>query len=334
MKMIVYAKQREYPILMEKGILARASKEIGECGRVFLVSDDGVPEKWREMLKKQYPDACMHVIRHGEESKNLETYQEILKDILCHHLSRNDTVIALGGGVVGDLAGFCAATYMRGIRYINIPTTMLAMVDSSIGGKTAVDLAGVKNCVGAFWQPSMVLIDPETLTTLSDRLLSEGLAEAIKTGLIRDPQLFEIFEKDDYKDHIEEIIERSLKVKKDVVEKDEREGGERKLLNFGHTYGHAYESYYELNKYLHGECVAMGMMTILKNQEIKNRLKEVLKRLHLPLSCDADKEKICQLVLNDKKADHDHVTIVQVDKIGEGHLENWSMDDIRRGIGL
>lgn len=334
MRMEVHTKQRNYPILMERGILAHAGERTGECGKPFLVSDDGVPEKWRKMLQQQYPDACMHVIAHGEGSKSLETYQEVLKDMLDHHVSRKDTVIALGGGVVGDLAGFCAATYMRGIRYINIPTTMLSMVDSSIGGKTAVDLAGIKNCVGAFWQPSMVLIDPDTLSTLSERLLSEGLAEAVKTGMIRDPQLFAIFEHDDYKEHLEEIIERSLKVKRDIVEKDERESGERKLLNFGHTYGHAYESYYELNRYLHGECVAMGMMTVLKNPEIKERLASVLKRLHLPSECDADKERICRLVLNDKKADHDHVTVVQVDEIGKGHLEDWSMADIRKGIGL
>ena len=254
--------------------------------------------------------------------------------MLEHHLSRKDTVIALGGGVVGDLSGFCAASYMRGIRYINIPTTMLSMVDSSIGGKTAIDFHGIKNCVGAFWQPSCVIIDPEVLSTLSPRLLHEGMAESIKMGLTHDPKLFELFEQDDYADHIDEIIVRSLLVKQGVVERDERESGERKLLNFGHTYGHAYESYYDLNTYLHGECVAMGMMTVVKNPELHSRLEQVLKRLELPLSCDCDKERICQLVQSDKKADHGMVTIVQVDEAGKGYLEEWDEAAIRKGIGL
>ena len=254
--------------------------------------------------------------------------------MLAQHLSRKDTVIALGGGVVGDLAGFCASTYMRGIRFINIPTTSLAQIDSSIGGKTAIDMNGVKNCVGTFWQPSMVLIDPEVLSTLTPRLMSEGLAEAVKAGLIRDEKLFELFEQDDYMDHIDEILYRSLIVKKDVVEHDERESGERKLLNFGHTFGHAYESDEGLGTYLHGECVGMGMMTILKNEAIKARLARVLERLHLPLSCDADPHDVARLVLNDKKADHGTITIVQVDEIGKGHLEQWTMKDIEETLGL
>ncbi len=330
----VHTRQRDYDIILERGVLSRASQVIANPGHPFLISDDGVPEVWRNMLKNQYPDSRMYVFRQGEGSKCMETYQSILAAMLAEHVSRNDTVIALGGGVVGDLAGFCAATYMRGIRYVNIPTTSLSQIDSSIGGKTAVDMCGIKNCVGAFWQPSQVLIDPDTLSTLDDRQLHAGLAEAVKAGLIRDPGLFRIFEQDDYLEHIDEIIERSLIVKKQIVENDERESGERKLLNFGHTYGHAYESFYELGAYLHGECVAAGMMTVLKNKDIKERLGKVLAGLHLPVGFDADREKICELIRSDKKADHDTVTIVQVDEIGRGHLESWSQDDIRKGIGL
>ncbi len=334
MRIDVHTNQRNYPIILEHGVLNKAKEVIRECGHVFLVSDDGVPEKWRNILKNQYPDAVMHVIPHGEASKNISTYQEVLSDMLAQHLSRKDTVIALGGGVVGDLAGFCASTYMRGIRFINIPTTSLAQIDSSIGGKTAIDMNDVKNCVGTFWQPSMVLIDPEVLSTLTPRLMSEGLAEAVKAGLIRDEKLFELFEQDDYMDHIDEILYRSLIVKKDVVEHDERESGERKLLNFGHTFGHAYESDEGLGTYLHGECVGMGMMTILKNEAIKARLARVLERLHLPLSCDADPHEVARLVLNDKKADHGTITIVQVDEVGKGHLEQWTMKDIEETLGL
>ncbi len=333
MKLDVHTKNSTYPIYLERGVLNRAKELIGEAN-VFLISDDGVPEKWRTALQKQFPDAPMHVIPQGEGSKCFEVLQAVLKDMLDHHLSRKDTVVALGGGVVGDLSGFAASVYMRGIRYINIPSTMLSMVDSSIGGKTAIDFYGIKNCVGAFWQPAMVLVDADVLSTLNPRLLHEGMAESIKMGMTHDAKLFEIFEREDFMDHMDEIIERSLLVKRGVVERDERESGERKLLNFGHTYGHAYESYYELNRYLHGECVAMGMMTVLKNQELKNRLKKVLDRLQLPTSCDADKEKICQLVNSDKKADHGTVTMVQVDELGKGKLETWDAEMIRKGIGI
>ena len=155
-----------------------------------------------------------------------------------------------------------------------------------------------------------------------------------QAGLIQYPKLFELFEREDYADHIDEIIERSLRVKQGVVERDEREGGERKLLNFGHTYGHAYESYHDLNRYLHGECVAMGMMTVVKEPVLKQRLQAVLERLELPLECECDKEEICRLVQNDKKADHGTVTIVQVNELGHGITEEWDTEMIRKGIGL
>ncbi len=334
MEIAVHTKQRDYTIYLEHGVLNRAKELIQNPGVPFLISDTGVPEVWRNALQAQFPDSHMHVIPQGEGSKCLAVYEEVLADMLDHHVSRNDTVIALGGGVVGDLSGFVSASYMRGIRYVNIPTTVLSQIDSSIGGKTAIDLNGIKNCVGAFWQPSMVLIDPDTLKTLPARQISNGLSEAVKSGLIRDAKLFELFENDDYIDHLDEIIERSILVKRTVVEHDERETGERKLLNFGHTYGHAYESYYELNRYLHGECVAMGMVTILKDEAIKDRVIKVLKRLNLPLGCDAEKAEICRLIANDKKADHDTVTIVQVDEIGNGHLETWNKEQIERKIGL
>lgn len=334
MKLEMHTKSGNYPIILEHGILYHAHEHIGRDGHIFIVSDDGVPEKWRDALSKQYPDASMYVFKNGEASKNFNTLQDILRAMQEAHVSRKDTVIALGGGVVGDMAGFASAIYMRGIPYINIPTTSLSQIDSSIGGKTAVDFNGVKNSVGAFWQPQMVLIDPDVLSTLTKRHYHNGLAEAVKEGMIRDPELLKIFEKDDYEDHIDEIIERCLNVKKDIVEHDEKESGERKLLNFGHTFGHAYESYYGMNGYYHGECVAMGMMTVLNNQDLKNRLEKILKRLDLPVSCDPDPEKIFALIQQDKKTDHDHVTIVQTDEAGKGYLEEWSMDQIRERLGL
>lgn len=332
MEIKVHTQQKEYPIYLERGCLAHVKDYVHGLDHVFLVSDDGVPLQWRTLLQQQFPSSVMHVFPQGEGSKNAHVWLKILEDMKEHHLSRKDTVIALGGGVVGDMAGFAAACYMRGISYINIPTTSLSQIDSSIGGKTAIDLDGAKNCIGAFWQPDAVLIDPEVLSTLSPRQFHNGLAEAVKEGLTFDEELFEIFEKEDYAEHMEEILQHCLSIKKGVVERDEREMGERKLLNFGHTYGHAYETYYGLQGYLHGECVGMGMMSILENQKLKARLKKVLERLDLPVACDADKDKIVDLIRNDKKADHDSITIIQVDEIGKGYLENWNFTQLREKL--
>ena len=332
MEIQVHTKQRDYTVTAEQGSLYRVREIIGDDAHVFIVSDSGVPQKWKDVLCRQFPEARMHVFEQGEASKNLDVFREILEDMLACHLSRNDILIALGGGVTGDLAGFAASAYMRGIRYVNIPTTSLSMIDSGIGGKTAVDLNGIKNCVGAFWQPYAVIIDPDVLTTLPERHLNNGMAEAVKEGLIRDPELFAIFEQDDWKEHMNEIIQRCLVIKRDIVERDERESGERKLLNFGHTFGHAYESLHGFDAYLHGECVAMGMMTVLRNAEIKQRLSRVLQRLDLPEACTFDREAVIRLVMNDKKADHGMVTIVQVDEIGNGHLETWSQEQIRERL--
>ena len=178
----------------------------------------------------------------------------------------------------------------------------------------------------------MVLVDPEVLTTLTPRHFHNGLAEAVKEGLIKDEKLFEIFERDDYADHIDEIIARCLNIKKDVVEHDEKETGERKLLNFGHTYGHGLESYFGMDGYYHGECVGLGMLKILNNNEIKNRLVKVLERLQLPVTCEYDADAVFQLMMNDKKADHDHISIVQVDEIGNGYVEDWSNEKIRERL--
>lgn len=328
MKIEMHATSKTYPIYLERGILKDAKKYIGDRN-IFIVSDSGVPMQWLALLKKHYPNASSYIFEQGEAHKNFDTLQEILKAMQEAHVSRKDTVVAIGGGVVGDMAGFAAAIYMRGISYINIPTTSLSQIDSSIGGKTAIDFNGVKNSVGAFWQPDMVLVDPDTLETLPKRHFYNGLAEAVKEGLIKDEKLFELFESDSYVDHIDEIIERCLYVKKEVVENDEKENGERKLLNFGHTYGHGFESYFGMDGFLHGECVGLGMLTILNNDLIKQRLIKVLERLHLPTSCTYDADEVMHIIQNDKKANHDSITIAQVDEIGHGHLEEWSMEKVR-----
>ena len=333
MEIRIRTRQRDYPIIIERGALRRAGElirsEAGDQGKLFMVTDSGVPAEWTDILSEQLGMPDMFMFRHGEASKCMRTYEDLLTWLSRRKASRKDTIVAIGGGVTGDLAGFAAATYMRGIRYINVPTTSLSQIDSGIGGKTAIDLGGIKNIVGAFWQPSMVIIDPDVLSTLPGRQLSSGLAEAVKAGLIRDRELFGIFENDDYMDRIDEIIYRSLIVKKKIVEEDENESSVRKLLNFGHTIGHAYESLHD-GKYLHGECVAMGMMKILENDEIRRRLGDVLKRLNLPEACVAEADDLTEIIMNDKKAAGTLIDTVQVDTIGDGRIVTRDIEDIRR----
>ena len=317
------------PVYIERGVINKASGLIGAERKVLIVTDSGMPAVWTDRLREQFPGADLFVFPQGEGSKDLAVYAELISDMIRCGMSRGDCIIALGGGVVGDLAGFAAATYMRGIDYIYIPTTTLSQLDSCIGGKTALDAAGVKNVIGAFHQPHSVIIDPDILSTLPERQFNAGLAEAVKAGLIRDPELFEMFEGPDPKDQMEEIIIRSLTVKKDIVEADEFEAGERKLLNFGHTFGHAYESLYGPERYLHGECVAMGMMKVLEDPALKERVRKVLEKLGLPAGCDADPDRMMELMRSDKKAAHGTIDLVLADEPGKAYIKKTSLKELR-----
>ena len=219
---------------------------------------------------------------------------------------------------------------MRGIDFYNIPTTLLSQVDSSIGGKTAVNLNGIKNIVGAFYQPEKVVIDPETLRSLPKRQIANGLAESIKMALIADEKLFEIFEKEDIYENLDLIIERSLRIKKSVVEKDEKEQGLRKILNFGHTIGHGYESTGNGELY-HGEAVALGMLPMCSN-EIRKRLIPVLKKASLPTEYDFDKEKVYEAATHDKKASGGKVSLVKVEKAGSFIIEETGLEELKKMI--
>ena len=237
--------------------------------------------------------------------------------MLEHNFSRKDCVVAVGGGVVGDLSGFAASAYMRGIDFYNIPTTLLSQIDSSIGGKTAINFGGVKNIVGAFHQPQKVLIDPDLLKTLPPRQIANGLAEAIKMSLTSDRKLFELLETQDIGSNLEEIILRSLHIKKDVVEQDEKESGLRRILNFGHTVGHGIESTTDL---YHGECVALGMLPMCA-ETLRPRVVEVLKKCSLHRVVRYDWDRITEAAFHDKKADGDTVTVTTVREPGSFELK-------------
>ncbi|MBO5364502.1 MAG: 3-dehydroquinate synthase, partial [Clostridia bacterium] len=308
-------KERSYDILVERGIIKQAGSHLQLDRRVLVVTDSEVPQAYAETVAAQCRIPVICRVPSGEASKSLETFGMLLQTMLEHNFSRRDCVVAVGGGVVGDLSGFAASAYMRGIDFYNIPTTLLSQIDSSIGGKTSVNFCGVKNIVGAFYQPKKVLIDPELLATLSERQFANGLAEAVKMALTSDCELFELIETKDIKETIDEIIIRSLLIKKNVVEQDETETGLRKILNFGHTIGHGIESSEHLSQLYHGECVALGLIPMC-GESIRSRVIEVLKKCNLYHPIAFDWDAIAEAAFHDKKADGDTVTVTTVSKIG------------------
>ena len=329
--------ERSYDIVIERGVLARAGEHLDLGRKVLIVTDSGVPRIYADTLAESCAEPVLCVIGQGEENKTLKSFEKVLRTMLAHGFTRKDCVAAVGGGICGDLAGFAAASYMRGIDFYNIPTTVLSQVDSSIGGKTAVNLGGIKNVVGAFYQPEKVLIDADVLQTLPPRLVSEGLAEALKMAVTFDGELFRIFEEEDYAsicgDRIERIIEMALRIKARVVEEDEKEQGLRKVLNFGHTIGHGIESLCLDGTLYHGECVSIGMLPMC-SPDVRARLLPVLEKLHLPTSCGMDPEKVLEAMKHDKKAAGGRITIVETDKIGTYYLESADEEMLRGKIAL
>ena len=316
---------RSYDIVVERGCLQKAGQLLDLARKVCIVTDEGVPAQYAKTLAAQCKDPVIVTVDAGEETKTMDTVTKICRVLLERGFSRKDCVAAVGGGMVGDLAGFAAAAFMRGIDFYNLPTTLLSQVDSSIGGKTGVNLDGVKNIVGAFWQPKGVLIDPDTLSTLSPRLYAEGMAEAVKMALTSDAALFEKLEQGHLP--VEQVLEGALTIKKSVVEQDERESGPRKLLNFGHTIGHGVESAARGSLY-HGECVALGMVPMC-GREVRARLIPLLERLGLPTACDLDKEAIWQAMQHDKKSSSSGFSAVFVENPGQGFVKQVSFAEMK-----
>lgn len=304
-----------YNIVLEKGAISELRKYMNLDRKVLVVTDSGVPCVYAETVAGQCLNPHIATIPEGEASKSFDSYKHLLEQMVKLDFTRTDAVIAVGGGVVGDLAGFVAASYMRGVDFYNIPTTVLSQVDSSIGGKVAIDFAGYKNIVGAFYPPKAVVIDSDTLKTLPERQISNGLAESVKMSMTSDSELFSIFENENIPDNIDRIIERSLKIKRYVVEQDEKENGLRKILNFGHTLAHAIESENKMQNFYHGECVALGMIPMC-SKDVRERLLRVLKKLNLPTCVDFDTEEILEAVKHDKKMAGYDITVVYVEKIG------------------
>ena len=338
---------RSYDILIEKGCINNTAEYLRTLSlgkKIMITSDDTVAALYLDLLKSKLENAGYEcytfVFLHGESQKNASTYLSLIDALAECHFSRKDAILALGGGVVGDLAGFAAATYMRGIRYISVPTTLLSMVDSSVGGKTAVDIAAGKNLLGAFWQPSLVIIDPDLLSTLPEEYFSDGMAEVIKYAMIRDENIFALIENGGAKDNIEELIASCVKAKRDVVCEDEFEGGVRAILNFGHTPAHAIEkeSKYKIS---HGRAVAMGMKIMTKASYLRGKcsisslekLNAALKEYSLDDECPYSAKQLAKRALSDKKASGDSILLIYTEGEGKALIEKTPLCEIEKIFG-
>ena len=328
-----------YTIEIERGLIHRVGEKIRaltKAEKIAVITDDHVEPLYgntiRTVLTKAGFDVRVIAIPAGETSKNLQVLSDVYDGLSEFDMSRSDAIVTLSGGVPGDLGGFAAATYMRGIPFFQIPTTILAQIDSSVGGKVAVDLPGGKNLAGAFYQPKGVFIDPDLLKTLPPRYIHDGLAEAVKYGCIGDRELFEIFEsletEEDLDRHIEEIILHSVLQKTKVVEEDEFDTGKRQVLNFGHTIGHAVERYFHYSTFTHGEGVAIGMCLMTEQTEkmgitekgTASRIIRVLHKLSLPTSIAVPAEELIPQIMHDKKRRVKKITLVVLRRIGEAEL--------------
>ena len=321
----------EYNIVLQRGALCEIKQYIDTDRKVLIVTDSGVPAEYSKTVAEQCSDAYIVTIEQGEASKNFDNYKLLLSHMVKCGFTRSDCVVAVGGGVVGDLAGFVASSFMRGVDFYNIPTTVLSQVDSSIGGKVAIDFCGYKNIVGAFYPPKAVIIDSNTLQTLPKRQISNGLAESVKMSLTSDKDLFELFETQDVMVNIDRIIEASLKIKRYVVETDEKETGLRKILNFGHTLAHAIETDNQMKNLYHGECVALGMLPMC-SADVRKRLLAVLKKLNLPTEINYNTDRVLEAVSHDKKMTGSEITVIYVPEIGSYEMKKMLYKDLKENL--
>lgn len=326
----VTMEDRNYDVVIERNSLEKIEQLINLNRKVLIVTDDGIPSCYIQTVLQKCKEGFVYTIKQGEASKNFSNFEKILDFMIDKQFIRTDCVIAIGGGVVGDLAGFVSSTYMRGITFYNVPTTLLSQVDSSVGGKTAIDKNGIKNIVGAFYPPHKVIIDPNVLKTLDKRQLHSGLVEAIKMGATSDKELFELIKNsDNLMNDIDEIIFKSISVKKRVVEEDPKEKGIRRILNFGHTVGHAIESSGQFDDYLHGECVGIGML-YFSSDEVKQEITKVLKKFNLPINCNINKDKLLEYMLLDKKRSDDKLLIIFVSEIGSFAINAATIEEVKK----
>ncbi len=344
---------REYDIYMEEGLLDRAGgmiRQVFQGKKIAVVTDSNVEplygDRLENSLKKEGYQVCRIVIPAGESSKCQRELFRLYDEMLAFGLTRGDLVVALGGGVVGDLTGYAAASLFRGIPFVQIPTTLLAQVDSSVGGKVAIDLPRGKNLVGAFYQPKMVLIDPLCLNTLPDRVFADGMAEVIKYGAIFNLSLFETLEatqgRKDLIAKIEEIVYTCCDSKRQVVEQDELDTGKRMLLNFGHTFGHAIEKQYHYETYTHGEAVGVGMLMAAEYGErlgmtpkgTAKRIQAILIQYNLPTDVPMTAEAMAEAMAVDKKGEGANIHLILLKSLGQAEIVTTDKNELRSNLWI
>lgn len=346
MEIVKVSASKEYNVHIGSGFLDNVGEMLSKIKkpcRAVIVSDDTVFSLYGERVKRSLTDSgysvCEFIFPHGENSKSLETFGQIQEFCAENSITRTDLFIALGGGVTGDLTGFAASAFLRGVDFVQIPTTVLSMVDSSVGGKTAVNLKAGKNLCGAFYQPIAVYADCETLNTLPPETFNEGCAEIIKYGMILDSEFLTFLKNNNIRENVEYVIKRCVEIKRDVVDRDEFENGERKLLNFGHTIGHAIEKCSHLN-ISHGNAVAIGMVIAcrgsfamgLASEDFTEMLTEILKSNDLPVTCDFTADELYKVSLSDKKRSLDTISLIIPEKYGLCKIEKISVDKLKEFI--
>ncbi len=346
MRIITINASRKYDVVIGNGLLSTLGQEtakLGKAKKVAVISDSNVwplhGHKTVYSLESSGFQVIRFVIPAGESSKNGQTYLDLLNFLAEHQLTRSDMIVALGGGVVGDLTGFAAATFLRGIRFIQIPTTLLAAVDSSVGGKTAIDLPAGKNLAGAFYQPSLVLCDLDLLNTLPEEIFRDGCAEVIKYGVLYDPKLFaHLTEHGLYFDR-EAVIARCVELKRDVVMEDEFDTGTRMKLNLGHTIGHGVEAHSNFTV-SHGKAVAVGMAIVAKSgskygicsETVKDQIISTIRKFGLPTETANNAEELYRSALSDKKRSGGTVNLIVPVNIGDCIIRPTPVEEVKSFI--
>lgn len=317
-----------YRVTIERGLIHSVAHYIPAYEHVVILTDRSVPSQWVDSVVDQFDQPLLITVPEGEGSKSLRRVETIIDEMLDAGCHRNTTLLALGGGVIGDLGGFVASVFMRGIPYVQIPTTLLAQVDSSVGGKVAVNTAGAKNVIGRFYPPVAVCIDPDVLHTLPKKEFANGMAELIKYGLILDAELFAQIESQTILSNMPETIYRAISLKKQVVEADEEESHYRQILNFGHSIAHAIEKASD-HQIPHGHAVAMGMNMMIHDKAFAQRVRDVCTRYGLPIDYPENTADLLHYVVNDKKASKDGISEIFVSEIGHCEITFISFEAMK-----
>ena len=319
---------RNYSVLIERGLIHSVATVTPPHAKVVILTDRLVPMQWVSSVVDQFDDPLLITVPEGESSKSLRRMELIVEEMLDAGCHRDTVLLALGGGVIGDLGGFVASVFMRGIPYVQIPTTLLAQIDSSVGGKVAVNTALAKNVIGGFYPPHVVCIDPDVLLTLPKEEFANGMAELIKYGLILDAELFAMIESEAILQQLPQTIYRAVTLKQQVVEADEHDSHYRQILNFGHSIAHAIEKASD-HRVPHGQAVAMGMALMIQGKPFEERVLKVFKRYGLATSYSENPVALIDYISKDKKASVDGINEIFVYDIGSSDIEKISFETLK-----